>query len=150
MHGQPNATTVGDTVGPLPLAVPGRPPAVDTRLPLPPLPEPGRPSGAVYALARIDASGRIADHTTPTALHWHPGDPLTATLQPGPSITVLADPHGPLTLTAKRHVTLPAPLRRASGIHTGDLVFLAALPHHHVLLIHPLSYLDTLYTGSRS
>jgi hypothetical protein len=104
----------------------------------------------VYALARIDASGRIADHTTTAALHWQPGDTLTANVTEDLAVRVVADPHGYSTLTAKGHVVIPAALRHVCGIDTGDQLFLVALPHHHILLIHPLIYLDTLYTSSRS
>jgi hypothetical protein len=64
-------------VAAVPLTAPTRhSPTTATAPPLPTVPEHHRTHRAVYALARIDASGRIADHTTTDALCWHPGDPL--------------------------------------------------------------------------
>jgi hypothetical protein len=124
--------------------------AGDAPVPLPTIPDHDRLPDAVYALARIDASGRIADHTTPTALDWHPGDQLVAEAVDSTTIVVHREAGGPTTVTAKRHVVIPTPSRHRCGIHPGDQVFLAALPHTNVLHIHPLTYLDTLYTQHRA
>jgi bifunctional DNA-binding transcriptional regulator/antitoxin component of YhaV-PrlF toxin-antitoxin module len=116
-------------------------------LPVPAVAEHHRTRRTVYALARIDASGRIADHTTTTALHWHPGDTLTAVPHNDRVLIVRAALNGPVTISAKRHIVLPAPLRRRCGIQASDLLFLAADPDQESALICTLSWLDTLLAG---
>lgn len=103
----------------------------------------------MYALARIDVSDRVADHATPTALHWRPGRALTAHVLGSQTITVVAAPHGDITVFPKRHITIPAALRHRCAVDSGNLVFLVALPHDQVLRVHTLAYLDTLYTGQQ-
>jgi hypothetical protein len=124
-------------------------PTPATAPPLPTVPEHHRTHRAVYALARIDASGRIADHTTTDALCWHPGDGLIAIPDNDHLITVRHIPHGHLTVSPKRHIVLPAPLRHRCGIHPGDPLFLAAYPDQACVLIGTQNWLDTLLAGVR-
>jgi hypothetical protein len=90
----------GRAAGPLPLA---RPPA-DT------------PVTAVYALGRIDDSGRIIDRAVTGALGWHSGDRLTLTAEAG-MVLARRDPGGMVTLPARPRVAIPRvlapPLRPA-------------------------------------
>lgn len=113
-------------------------------VPLPTLHPHSRLTTALYALARIDRSGRIADHTTTAALGWRPGDSLIATVNDA-TITLRPSPDGTTAISPKRHPVLPAALRHRCRIHTGDQLFLIALPHRDLLLIHTLRHLDTLF-----
>jgi hypothetical protein len=110
---------------PLPLA---RPPA-DT------------PVAAVYALGRIDDSGRIIDRAVTGALGWRGGDRLTLTAEAG-MVLARRDPGGIVTLPARPRVAIPASLRRRCGLRSGDRVLLAALPGQDALAAWPLTVVD--------
>ena len=74
---------------------------------------PGRPD-VVYGFGRIDASGRVADRATITALGWRGGDRLTLTADAGVMIA-RRDPAGMVTVPARPYIVIPAALRRRCG-----------------------------------
>jgi bifunctional DNA-binding transcriptional regulator/antitoxin component of YhaV-PrlF toxin-antitoxin module len=115
----------GRARGPLPLA---RPPAL-------------APVAVVYALGRVDDSGRIIDRAVTGALGWRGGDRLTLTAEGG---VVLArrDPGGMVTLPDRPRVVIPASLRHRCGLRPGDPVLLAALPGQDALAAWPLAVVD--------
>lgn len=68
------------------------------RLPLAaPLPGLPRVRDVVYGLARVDASGRVADRVVTAALGWRGGNRLTLTAKSG-VIIARRDPGGMVTL----------------------------------------------------
>jgi bifunctional DNA-binding transcriptional regulator/antitoxin component of YhaV-PrlF toxin-antitoxin module len=102
-----------------------------------------------YGLARIDASGRISERPLLQLLGWRPGDRLVLTVL-GRAVVVSSDPSGIVTVGARLSLVLPAPARRRCGIAAGDRILLAADPNHGVLVVHPLSTLDSLITSHHS
>ena len=84
---------------------------------------------------QIDASGRVADRVTVTALGWRPGDRLILTVAAG---VVLArrDPGGPVTMPTRPYVAIPAALRHRCGLEPGDRVLLAAFPGQDALAVY--------------
>jgi hypothetical protein len=110
---------LGRPVSPLPLA--GGPPGV-----------PAIPDGVVYGVGRIDASGRVADHTVTQALGWRGGDRLTLTARAG-VVIARRDPAGLVTLPARPYLTIPAALRHRCCLRAGDHMLLAALPGQDTL-----------------
>jgi hypothetical protein len=64
------------------------------------------------AWGRIDASGRVADRVTITALGWRCGDRLTLTADAGVLIA-RHDPGGLVTVPARPYIVIPASLRRS-------------------------------------
>jgi bifunctional DNA-binding transcriptional regulator/antitoxin component of YhaV-PrlF toxin-antitoxin module len=111
-------------------------------LPLAGLPPRATPAGdAVYGLARVDASPRVADRAVLAALGWRDGDRLTITAQAG-VVMARRDPGGVVTLPCRPCLVIPAALRRRCGLRPGDRVLLAALPGQDVLAAWPLAILD--------
>jgi hypothetical protein len=101
---------------------------------------PGRPD-VVYGFGRIDASGRVADQVTMTALGWRGGDRLTLTADAGVMIAH-RDPGGMVTVPGRPYVVIPAPLRRRCGLRAGDHVLLAASPGHDMLAAYSFAVVD--------
>jgi hypothetical protein len=101
---------------------------------------PGRPD-AVYSSGRIDASGRVADRVTMTALGWRGGDRLTLTADGG-VMTARRDPGGMVTVPGRPCIVIPAELRRRCGLRTGDQVLLAAMPSQDTLAAFPFTVVD--------
>lgn len=48
---------------------------------------------------------------------------------------------------ARPYFVLPASVRRRSDLRPGERVLVAADPHHDVLVVHPLTALDTMITA---
>jgi hypothetical protein len=101
----------------------------------------------VYAITGVDHRGRAADVAVVEALGWTSATCLDAYTSDG-AIIIRIVPQGPLRLTARGHVRIPAPTRRACGIEPGDRVLLAAEPEHGALFVYPLASLDAMI-GSR-
>jgi AbrB family looped-hinge helix DNA binding protein len=78
-------------------------------------------------------------------LRWRHGQPLQITAVEG-AVVVHPHPAGVFAVPSNLYVVLPAPVRRRCGLHPGDRVLLAADPEHGVLVVHPLSALDTMIT----
>ncbi len=105
------------------------------------LPGLSRVRDVVYGLARIDASGRVADRAVTAALGWQGGDRLTLTAE---SAVIIArrDPGGLVTLQARLYLAIPAELRHRCGRRAGDQVLLAARPGDDTLAALPLALID--------
>jgi hypothetical protein len=101
---------------------------------------PGRPD-VVYGFGRIDASGRVADRATMSALGWRGGDRLTLTAEAGVMIA-RRDPGGMITVPTRPYVVIPAPLRRRCGLRAGDHVLLAASPGQDMLAAYSFTVVD--------
>jgi hypothetical protein len=112
------------------------------RLPLPTVPTPRTPGDVVYGIARLDASGRIADRAIMATLGWQPGDRLSLAAHTGIDlIEVRAAEHGLITLDSRAHLPVPAAARQRLRLQIGEQVLLAATPTLGVLTIHPLAML---------
>ncbi|MEV6871576.1 hypothetical protein [Amycolatopsis sp. NPDC051128] len=102
-----------------------------------------RASAMRYGLARIDASGRVADRAILTTLGWSSGDSLMITVVES-AIVVHRDPSGVFAVPAAPYLTLPAVVRRRAGVRAGDQLLVAVDATCGVLVIHPLAALDTM------
>jgi hypothetical protein len=112
------------------------------RLPLaPPPPDISLVCDVVYGLARIDASGRIADRAVTAALGWQAGDRLTLTAESG-MVVARRDPGGMITLQSRPYVAIPAALRRRCGLRARDRVVVAAWLTEDALAAYPLALID--------
>jgi bifunctional DNA-binding transcriptional regulator/antitoxin component of YhaV-PrlF toxin-antitoxin module len=108
--------------------------------PMPLASPPDRPD-AVYGFGRVDASGRVADRVTITALGWQGGDRLTLTADGGVMIA-RRDPGGMITVPTRPYLVIPAALRRRCGLRAGDQVLLAALPGEDMLAAFSCAVVD--------
>ena len=108
--------------------------------PVPLASPPGRPD-VVYGFGRIDASGRVADRVTMTALGWQGGDRLTLTADAGVMIA-RRDPGGMVTVPGRPCLVIPAALRSRCGLRAGDQVLLAALPGEDMLAAFSCAVVD--------
>lgn len=97
-------------------------------------------------MGHLDADGRLSNRSTIDALGWTTGHCLNTALVGG-SVVVHRDPSGVFTMGTKPYLVLPAALRRRDGLGARDLVLVAADPHHDVLVVHPLTALDTMITN---
>lgn len=104
-----------------------------------------RAGSLVYGMGRLDSDGRVANRSTIDALGWAAGDCLSIALVDA-SVVAHRDPTGAFVMGAKPYLVLPAPLRRRDGLGNRDLVRLVADPNHDVLVVHPLTALDTMIT----
>lgn len=120
--------------------------AAGTSLPVAELPPLPRAGSLCYGMGRVDSSGRVLDRSLVDALGWDRGDRLQLTLVAG-SVVAHRHPAGVFTLTSQRYLVLPAPVRKRCGFTTGERVLLAADPQYGVVVIHPLSALDTMITA---
>ena len=114
-------------------------------------PLPGIPpvSDVVYGLARIDASGRVADRTVTSALGWRAGDRLTLTAESG-AVVARHDPGGMITLQSRPYLAIPAALCRRCGLRPGDRVLIAAWLAEEELAAYPLALLDQALRAHRA
>jgi hypothetical protein len=103
---------------------------------------PERDTTVVYALTRVDVSGRITDHEILDALGWQPGNRLASTFDEPGALALRPDPAGRMVVAPRQRITLPALLRHRCAISLGDTVFLTALTQHGVLLMRTLAWLD--------
>ncbi|QKV73895.1 hypothetical protein [Amycolatopsis sp. Hca4] len=105
-----------------------------------------RPGVMRYGLARIDASGRVADRSIVKTLGWCSGDSLVITVVES-AVVVHRDPAGVFAVPAAPYLTLPAVVRRRAGVRAGDQLLVAADATCGVLVIHPLAALDSMLVG---
>jgi bifunctional DNA-binding transcriptional regulator/antitoxin component of YhaV-PrlF toxin-antitoxin module len=108
--------------------------------PMPLASPPGRPE-VVDGFGRIDASGRVADRATISALGWRGGDRLTLTVEAG-EVVARRDPGGLVTVASRPYVVIPAALRRRCGLRAGDRVLLAASPGQDTLAAYSFAVVD--------
>ena len=106
---------------------------------------PPRAGSLVYGMGKIDTWGVVSNRDTIQALRWAPGDRLQIALIGG-SVVAHRDPAGVFEMGVKPYLVLPATVRHRSGVCPGERVLVAADPHHDVLVIHPLTALDTMIT----
>jgi hypothetical protein len=115
------------------------------RLPVAELLAPPRAGTLVYGMGKIDTWGVVSNRDTVEALGWIAGDRLQIALVGG-SVVAHRDPTGAFALGPKPYLVLPAAVRHRSGVRPGERVLVAADPHHDVLVVHPLTALDTMIT----
>ncbi|WP_103337250.1 hypothetical protein [Amycolatopsis sp. CA-126428] len=99
-----------------------------------------------YGLARIDASGRVADRSIVKTLGWRSGDRLAITVVES-AVVVHRDPAGVFAVPPTPYLVLPAVVRRRAGVRAGDQLLVAVDSTCGVLVIHPLAALDTMLVG---
>lgn len=121
-----------------------RTPAVDP-LPMAALKNGGGLSSIVYAICRIDDSGRFYDREIIDTADWHPGERLRIQLVHG-VVAFIPSPHGPLTVTRRRRVAVPAHARQLLSLDTKAKALLAAAPVSRVVIVYPMSTLEEMIT----
>jgi hypothetical protein len=106
---------------------------------------PPRAGSLVYGMGKIDTWGAVSNRSTVDALGWTTGDRLHIALLGG-SVVAHRDETGAFAMGIKPYFVVPAAVRHRSGLHSRDLVLMAADPNHDVLVVHPLAALDTMIT----
>lgn len=104
----------------------------------------------IYAIGRVDESGKVAAAQIVDRLGWETGDRLAVTIVRG-VVVFQRDREGLLSVPKKRTLTIPSAARRACGISPGDTLMLAATAEFETILVHPPAVLDkmmTLYHGN--
>jgi bifunctional DNA-binding transcriptional regulator/antitoxin component of YhaV-PrlF toxin-antitoxin module len=97
----------------------------------------------VYGAATVDNRGRVTDCTVVAALGWRPGTRVSLRVA-GRSVLITEDAAGELAVTDRGRIHLPATVRHAVALATGEKVLLAASPDARVLAVHPPAALDAL------
>ncbi|WP_156096559.1 hypothetical protein [Amycolatopsis jejuensis] len=118
----------GSSTGPLPMAVP--------RSDL-------CKSSIVYALCRLDDSGRFHDQSIINAVSWRSGERLRAELIHGVAVLIPSG-QGPLIVTRRRSVALPSYARKHLDLAPKDKALLAAAPKSRAVIVYPLSAIDAM------
>ncbi|WP_370942007.1 AbrB/MazE/SpoVT family DNA-binding domain-containing protein [Amycolatopsis sp. cg5] len=121
----------------------------DARLPLVQVPITTGPIPVTYAMAKVDASGRVSDQAVLHALGWMPGEPLTITAEDG-AVIIRRDPRGVFTLAPSGYIQIPAPLRTRYGLRARDRILLAAVPRRATLLIYTTALLHQVMTATHT
>lgn len=103
----------------------------------------------MYGMGRMDASGRVAEHTLVRALGWSVHDRCTIHTTV-PTILLRRDSHGCHHPIRPSCVVLPRVARRWCGLEPGHHVLLAALPEHALLVVHTHAALDHALTPTTS
>ncbi|MFL6118766.1 hypothetical protein [Actinophytocola sp.] len=98
-----------------------------------------------YAISRVDESGVVAATHVLERLGWRTGDRLSVTTARN-VIVVRRKPEGLQVVPKRRLLVIPAAVRRACGIRTGDSLLLAAAVEVDTVLIHPPAVLDKMMT----
>jgi bifunctional DNA-binding transcriptional regulator/antitoxin component of YhaV-PrlF toxin-antitoxin module len=119
-----------------------------TPVPLPMLPAPGLPAGAVpgdlvVESARLDASGRLTARALLRALGWDPGHRVDIAVTEG-VVVVGSAPAGLHVVGDRGEVGLPVTARRMCGITRGLPVLLVAVLPRDVLVVHPAHLIGQL------
>ncbi len=94
-----------------------------------------RDTTVLYAVGRVDSSGRVMNTDIVRALGWQAGDKLEVVIALG-GIVILASPDGLFSVPDKPRLVLPAAARRQHDIGPGDHVLLAAAPEYGVVVVH--------------
>ncbi|WP_329408248.1 AbrB/MazE/SpoVT family DNA-binding domain-containing protein [Nocardia vinacea] len=108
-------------------------PSTCPALPLPLLHSP-LPEAASYRLRPVDTVGRINDQELVDSMGWHPGDHLGWSVRADLAFLSF-DVDGAARITVQRCLRLPAELRHALGIRSGDRVLLAPDPARGILVL---------------
>ncbi|MFE3170650.1 hypothetical protein ACFXI3_03385 [Amycolatopsis sp. NPDC059235] len=110
---------------------------------MPAAPAPARQAELVYALSRLDASGRLSATTVLARLRWRTPIRLAATVV-GTSVVFRPDRHGVFALDPKRKVVVPLLLRGPCRLRTGDQALLVADTRENLLAVHPTPALEKI------
>ncbi|MBA8931846.1 bifunctional DNA-binding transcriptional regulator/antitoxin component of YhaV-PrlF toxin-antitoxin module [Kutzneria viridogrisea] len=100
-------------------------------------------SSFVYAVARLDDSGRVSDRHIAHAVGWAPGDRLEFHVIAG-VVIIRPHPGGLFTRSTRNTLTIPASVRTQCRMRIGDQVLLAAAPEHHTVVIQNARALDQM------
>lgn len=112
-------------------------------LPLPPLSPPTPLPDLYCTVTPMDCHGRLADRSPLRAAGWPPGRPITIIPSPdGRLVSVRAD--GPNTTTGDGHLLLPAHVRRACHLATGDRLLVTVTTAPTRLTIYPMTTVETI------
>jgi hypothetical protein len=113
-------------------------------LPLPELATSPVPSSAThYAVTTVDARGRLADGSPLRELRWSPGRPIEVVLVPG-GLMAAAKSDGAFAVTKSGHLRLPADLRHALRLRSGDRLLVAVEADRGLLFAYTMATLDAL------
>jgi hypothetical protein len=105
-----------------------------------------RAGSLVYGMGKVDERGAVSNRAAVDALGWAAGDHLHVALVGG-SVVAHRDDAGAFTMGPKPYLVLPAAARYRAGVRARDLVLVVADPNHDVLVVHPLTALDTMITS---
>ncbi len=112
-------------------------------LPLPAL-RSVRSTSSYYAVTTVDAHGRFADTSPLRVLHWVAGLRVDVTPASG-TISVRPNSSGRDMITRQGHVRLPARVRYACGLRTGDRLLVVGCPSADLLIAYTIPTLDALF-----
>ena len=118
-------------------------------LPLPRLSEPVPETSAYYAVTTVDGRGRLADGSPLRVLQWGPGLSLNLMVTLG-AVVAYAHPDGRETVTGQGHLRLPADLRHALRLNSGDRLLVVAHPHQGLLVVYTMPALDAMVSSYHS
>lgn len=104
-----------------------------------------RAGSLVYGMGKVDERGAVSNRAAVDALGWSAGDHLHVALVGG-SVVAHRDKAGAFAMGPKPYLVLPAAVRYRAGVRARDLVLVVADPNHDVLVVHPLTALDTMIT----
>jgi hypothetical protein len=94
----------------------------------------------LYAIGKIDASGRVRDQSIIEMMGWKAGQRLTMTASAG-AVIIRRDPRGLFTLAVTSHLTIPGQLRTRYHLHHSDRVLLVAARAYDTVLIYTMGLL---------
>jgi hypothetical protein len=139
----PGVVSRTDTTGTTHHTVPAADRSGTRGMPMAGLPAFPRDASMRYAIVALDNRGRLADQSIMAALRWGPGQRVDIGISAG-AVVIQARDEGVFRLNAKRHVFVPAAVRRWWALAAGDRVLLAAAPDHGVLVVHTMAALDAM------
>jgi antitoxin component of MazEF toxin-antitoxin module len=96
-----------------------------------------------YNLSRVDVSGRISARSLLGPLGWQAGQALQLSVVKN-AVVMHPDPAGPYLVPDAPVIVLPASIRKRCGYQPGEQVLLVVDPTCGVLVVHPLSALDSM------
>ena len=112
-------------------------------LPLPPLSAPAPSPSLYFTVTPVDVRGRLADRSPIRALDWQPGQPITITVLQQ-TIIVTSQAGGAESITGQGHLRLPAGIRHAFRLNSGDRLLVAAAPTAGVLVVYTMAMLESM------
>jgi hypothetical protein len=115
-------------------------------MPLSHLPRLPRETSMLYAIGRIDRSGRVTNRGITDALRWQPGDRLAMTLTPS-AVVFSPAPDGLLRVPPRPCIAIPVTARRLLSITPGDELLLAAAPEHRIVITHTMQAVEDMLTS---
>jgi hypothetical protein len=98
----------------------------------------------IYAIARVDRSGRVSEQSIIDTLGWTVDDALALDTVGSGVGAYRRAAAGWYRLTPRREIRIPAPMRARCGITKGDRLLLAASAVHDTLVIYTMPELDRL------